>query len=109
MYEVVIAGDFCDRYSVAEKIREGNSNEIFKEIRPLIERADFRIVNFEFPVVKGKSAPIPKCGPNLLGSVYSVNAIKDAGFNVCTLANNHILDQGANNDLLTKKCLKKLE
>ena len=47
-------------------------------------------------IVKNRNyaRPITKCGPNLLGSESSVAAIRYAGFNCCTLANNHILDQG---------------
>lgn len=55
--------------------------------------------------MQGAPSPILKCGPNLQGQPQSVDAIKYAGFNVCTLANNHILDQGGNCCLMTKQKL----
>lgn len=92
--KILVAGDYCDRYRVSEIISEGRYDEMFGYVKPLIDDADFRFVNFEFPVVQKVGFPIPKCGPNLMGQAKSVDAIKYAGFNVCTLANNHILDQG---------------
>lgn len=73
-----------------------------------MERADISIVNFESPIIKeGKTPkPITKCGPNLKGSIEAIDAIKYAGFNCCTLANNHILDQGADCCMDTIECLK---
>ena len=50
--------------------------------------------------------PISKAGPLLKGSRNSVDFLKYAGFNVCTLANNHILDQGEKCCLNTKHLLE---
>lgn len=94
--KILIAGDFCQCNRVDELIRSHNYSSLFEEVSPLIQQADYSVVNFEFPIVasEDRAKPIAKCGPNLRGSQDSVNAIKNAGFNVCTLANNHILDQG---------------
>lgn len=92
--KVIIAGDYCDRFRISDKIKQGQYNELFDDVKPIIGQADYSIVNFEFPILIGEGAPITKCGPNLKGQLKSIDAIKYAGFNVCTLANNHILDQG---------------
>ena len=39
--------------------------------------------------------PIPKTGPNLKSPIESVEALKYAGFDMVTLANNHMMDYGA--------------
>ena len=52
------------------------------------------IVNFECPVTKGNEKPIIKQGPNLQCSEKGVEAVKWAGFDCVTLANNHFLDYG---------------
>lgn len=77
-------------------LQKNNFKGLFANICLVTEQADYSIVNFEFPIVKNRNyaRPITKCGPNLLGSESSVAAIRYAGFNCCTLANNHILDQG---------------
>lgn len=93
--KVLIAGDFCERYRVADLISKSNYKELFDEdVRNIIKRADYSIVNFEFPIVLGEKKPIEKCGPNLKGTPKSIEAIQYAGFNCATLANNHILDYG---------------
>lgn len=104
--KIIIAGDFCDCGHASKKIRKGEYSSMFDDVKPLIEQADFRIVNFEFPIVLNEGHPIAKCGPNLKGSKESVSAIKYAGFNICTLANNHILDQGADCCMITKQVLE---
>lgn len=108
--KILIAGDFCQGYRVDTLVKERRYGELFDEVKPIIESVDYSIVNFEFPVVinKGCAKPIPKCGPNLEGTEEAVDAVKYAGFKCCTLANNHILDQGEQCCLDTKNELEKV-
>ena len=108
--KILIAGDFCQRNRVDTLVKERGYGKLFDEVKPIIESADYSIVNFEFPVVldKGTAMPIPKCGPNLEGTIEAVEAVKYAGFKCCTLANNHILDQGEQCCLDTKNELEKV-
>lgn len=94
--KILFAGDFCQRYRTDDVIKSKQYSKLFGEIKPIVEGADYSIVNFEFPVIKihERAQPIKKCGPNLEGTIEAVDAIKYAGFKCCTLANNHILDQG---------------
>ena len=94
--KILVAGDFCPSYRINDFLQKNNFKGLFANICLVTEQADYSIVNFEFPIVKNRNyaRPITKCGPNLLGSESSVAAIRYAGFNCCTLANNHILDQG---------------
>ncbi|NLZ50945.1 MAG: CapA family protein [Rikenellaceae bacterium] len=104
---VLVAGDFCQTGRLFSLIKNREYDSMLSSVKPIIKSADYSIVNFEFPIVsKEKIAkPIPKCGPNLKGTIESVEAIKFAGFNCCTLANNHIMDQGAECAFETKKFL----
>ncbi len=105
--KLLISGDYCDRYRVSSSIERGDYQILFNQITPIVESCDYSIVNFEFPVVVDHECPIPKCGPNLKGQKKAIDAIRYAGFNVCTLANNHILDQGEKCCLNTKQLLEK--
>lgn len=105
--DIVIAGDFCDQFRVIDRITEGDFDGLFGNIKSYVEDADYSIVNFEFPIANGKCSPIEKCGPNLKGRSDAIYAIKHAGFNVATLANNHILDQGAECAIETQNALIK--
>lgn len=92
--KIIIAGDFCENARVRNEIEKKNFGFLFDKIRCHINDSDLSVVNFEFPIVRLKGSPIKKNGPNLSGSINSIDAVKYAGFNCCTLANNHILDQG---------------
>ena len=78
--------------------------DIFTEVLPYFEKADFRIVNLETPLAdKKKHTPIKKSGPNLICDPNNVLFLKTLNTDVCTLANNHIGDfgEGAVIDTLT--------
>lgn len=104
---LIIAGDFCERYRIANLISANKFENLFAdEVRDIIKKADYSMVNFEFPIVNGDKKPIEKCGPNLRGTIKSIEAIKFAGFSCATLANNHILDYGQEALLETKYLLE---
>ena len=105
--KVLVAGDFCQRFRVNEKIEQKEFGSMFDTIKPIISACDIKVVNFEFPIVTETGKTIKKIGPTLKGSEFAVEAVKYAGFNVCTLANNHILDQGEACCLETKDLLEK--
>lgn len=100
--EILVAGDYCPIERVNSLIKNNDYHHLFEKIESVISKADYSIVNFEYPIICDESKPIKKCGPNLGGSQASIKAIKEVGFNVCTLANNHILDQGEESCLKTK-------
>ena len=92
--KVLIAGDFCPQYRVAEKFEKGEFESVLGEVKDVISIADYSIVNFECPVTRGGEKPIDKCGPNLQCTEKGMEAVKWAGFDCVTLANNHFLDYG---------------
>ena len=100
--KILIAGDYCPRYRVEPILDSGNYSTVFGEVKPIVSKADYSIVNFECPVISKRETPIPKCGPNLKCNENAVKALAYAGFKCVTLANNHFLDQGENgvNDTL---------
>ena len=93
--KILVAGDFCPIKRVKPIVENGDYHSIFCELESIIKSADYSIVNYECPAVLGDYPPIKKCGPNLSSSPKGIEAIKYAGFDIATLANNHILDFGA--------------
>lgn len=92
---ILIAGDFVPQYTVAEKLKNEEFEAVFpKNIVEIIKSNDFSIVNLESPIIDDIYVPIVKCGPNLYSTSIAAKALKHIGFNVVTLANNHILDYG---------------
>lgn len=104
--KILIAGDFCSQNRVATLIDRKEYAPIFSEVAQITKIADYSIVNFECAVVEGNAQAINKCGPNFRCTSYAVEAIKYAGFDAVTLANNHIYDYGEEG---LKETLKALE
>ncbi len=91
---IIIAGDYCPRDRVAKALDEKHYDAVLGDIHEALNDADYSIVNLECPVVYFDTKPIDKCGPNLCCKKNGVEALKWAGFNCITLANNHFLDYG---------------
>ena len=96
MSRVLIAGDFCPVSRVENFLEEKNYALLFKDVRDIIQSVDYAVVNLECPIVIQPASPIVKCGPNLSCGSSILEAIRYIGFNMLTLANNHILDYGEN-------------
>lgn len=89
---LLFAGDFapCRRY---ESLVLQKGAEIFGDLQKNIAEADLSFLNLETPLcIKG--TPIKKTGPNFKAHPDCINAVKEVGFNVVGLANNHIMDFG---------------
>lgn len=94
MAKILITGDFCPigRTSVLGQRKEYNL--IYNDFLSVLEKHDFRITNLECPVGGKCIAPIRKTGPNLRAEDSAFSILKYGGFDLVTLANNHILDYG---------------
>lgn len=92
--KIIVGGDFCPQQRIKEKI-EIQDYDFFAPIIPLIRSADFAILNLECPVIDNNLfSPLPKIGPSLYAPANSLKILERSGFNVVTLANNHMMDYG---------------
>lgn len=94
---IIFAGDFCT--NAPEEIT------FDKALQGIIETSDINIVNFEAPLIAGKSQ-----SPNgfyLEQSDKSPLWLENNGFNMFSLANNHMLDFGRDGLFKTQKAFKK--
>ena len=92
--QILIAGDFCPCNRVVAAFEKANYASVLEEVQSLTLQANYSIVNLECPMVTINATPIEKEGPNLRCAANGVEALKYAGFNCVTLANNHFLDFG---------------
>ena len=92
--QIIIAGDICPQGRVAKAIEADQYDKVLGGVKEKTHIADYAVVNFECPVVEREGHPIAKCGPNLKCTIKGIEAIKWAGFDSVTLANNHFLDYG---------------
>ena len=106
--KILIAGDFCPMERVASLLDSGNYAPVFDDVKNVIFSAYYSVVNFECPVVPENAKPIVKLGPNLKCTEKGLEAVKWAGFDCVTLANNHFYDFGDEGVTCTIEACKKI-
>jgi len=93
---LLFCGDFAPVRRFQDVIPDAGS-AVFGDLKDEIHAADIAFLNLEAPLSK-RGTPIAKDGkpgkPGLRGHPDSIHAIADAGFNVVSLANNHVMDFG---------------
>lgn len=77
-------GDFC--------VKDTSSIIFSDDVQNIIEKSDIRAINFEAPLKSNDT--IKKSGPSLFQIDDSPTWLEEKGFNLVTLANNHIMDFG---------------
>ena len=94
-----IVGDFkCDGVS---KLAFDTSLQKF------LYQGNINVINFEAPITLPNSKRICKSGPNLSQSQKSAAFLEQNGFNLVSLANNHVMDYGEEALKNTMACFKK--
>ena len=91
---IIVTGDFHPRFQVASLFENRKFGVVLGEVKLVLDSADYSIVNFECAMSKPTDQTILKNGPCLRCSESGLEAIKWAGFNCVTLANNHFRDYG---------------
>lgn len=94
MINILITGDFSPRNRVSELMNKGCATALLEDIKPLVNQMDLAITNFETTIADNEDYPIEKYGPNLKCSSEAIGILKDTGFGMVTLANNHFYDFG---------------
>jgi poly-gamma-glutamate synthesis protein (capsule biosynthesis protein) len=90
---ILITGDFYAGNRIDDLIVHEKYNDIYNDFLPFIRSSDIAVTNLESPLTD-YNKPIPKTGPAIKASKKTMEALKYAGFNLLTLANNHIMDFG---------------
>ena len=90
---VLVTGDFYGGNGVENFIAKGNFVDLFADFLPIIQSHDVAITNLESAITDAKVS-IQKTGPAIKSSPLTAKFLKDTGFSLVTLANNHIMDFG---------------
>ena len=93
MISILFTGDFCPINRVEDVILMGDFLALSNDFLPIIQSADLAITNLECPITDSQMI-ISKTGPALKASPRAAEFLNQAGFNLVTLANNHIMDFG---------------
>ena len=65
-----------------------------ENLKNIIENSDISICNYEASIYTKNMQPIPKAGPHVYQAKESIEYLKQSGFNIVSMANNHIYDYG---------------
>lgn len=103
MAKIAFVGDFAPTCRIKELLKDSDFS-FLNEVQEFNSKVDYAVVNLEAPIAKGNTQ-IKKNGPHLRSPENIVDAIKYAGFNMATLANNHIRDYGSHGILNTISAL----
>ncbi len=90
MFTLAFGGDVMLGRGVAQSLDE-DWQSAFSAVRPWLAEADLTFANLESPLT---TAPQVSSGYDLRAKPLAVDALRTAGFDVVSLANNHALDAG---------------
>ncbi len=87
---VLVCGDWA---AVREfsNVHQWPPSDLYGDLLPVIRGVDLALVNLECPL--GGEEPLIKDGPAFRVDPASAAALRDTGFQIATLANNHVYDQ----------------
>jgi poly-gamma-glutamate synthesis protein (capsule biosynthesis protein) len=104
--EIVFVGDILMARGVDRQIKRHRSYLFpFQKVKSLIKRADISFGNLESPIISGR--PVRSGSVTFRIDLECAEALKDVGFDVLSLANNHTWNYGRQGLLSTFKCLRK--
>lgn len=92
--KIMVCADVAT-YKIRERIDADFCQPLLRDMKPVLDTADFRIANLECVLCdESVGGNIIKSGPNLRGDVKNAAFLEAAGIDCAVLANNHLGDLG---------------
>lgn len=104
--KILLTGDFFGGNKVENLIDNKKYDDIFGDLITQIKSSDISITNLESSLFDFSLPSIKKTGPALKAKSNVIDALEYAGFDLLTLANNHIMDYGEKGLLNTINVIK---
>lgn len=92
--QLAILGDINTDWGWRDGFDAGDTAAVFGDVLPALKNSDYAVANLELPLTDSNTPSI-KTGPCLRGKPTDIHILKQAGISAVSLANNHILDYGA--------------
>jgi gamma-polyglutamate biosynthesis protein CapA len=93
---MTMVGDVMMGRHVEEVTKRHGADYLFRHVKPYFDASDYVSGNFEHPILKDDVNRYEKTEKSihLRTDMDSIHAVKNAGFTVMNLANNHLMDYG---------------
>ena len=105
--KALLIGDVSPSRVSKESFRRKETDILFKDVKPLMQKSEFTFVNLECALTEATEA-IQKFGPPLAAPAEVAEVLKELGVTVCGLSNNHTFDLGIRGIEDTMKTLDKV-
>lgn len=106
---ILITGDFFGNNLSKKELNQ--KDILFNDFAPIINNSKLAITNLESVILDPRASyshkRIAKTGPHIYSEPQTLRALKEIGFKMVTLANNHIMDYGTEGLANTLTELKK--
>jgi poly-gamma-glutamate synthesis protein (capsule biosynthesis protein) len=104
--KVSFTGDILLDRGVGEKLKEKGLDYPYMSIKDLLKKTDILYGNLECPLLNEGTPTLKRRELIFKGDVLNVKSLKNAGYDVLNLANNHAMDYGGEGLASTIKVLK---
>jgi gamma-polyglutamate biosynthesis protein CapA len=93
---MTMVGDVMMGRHVEEVTKRHGADYLFRHVKPYFDASDYVSGNFEHPILKDDVNKYEKAEKSihLRTDMDAIHAVKNAGFTVMNLANNHLMDYG---------------
>ncbi|MCM3708364.1 MULTISPECIES: CapA family protein [Cytobacillus] len=93
---MTMVGDVMMGRHVEEVTKRHGADYLFRHVKPYFDASDYVSGNFEHPILKDDVNKYEKTDKSihLRTDMDAIHAVKNAGFTVMNLANNHLMDYG---------------
>ena len=92
--KILITGDLCPHNRIEELVLESDLKSVFNDFIDVFRGNDLNITDLECPLTESEAAR-PKTGPHQKAHPRCIEILKHAGIGLVAMANNHIMDYGA--------------
>ncbi|WP_394580954.1 CapA family protein [Cytobacillus firmus] len=93
---MTMVGDVMMGRHVGEVTKRHGADYLFRHVKPYFDASDYVSGNFEHPILKNVASKYEQTDKSihLYTDMDAIHAVKNAGFTVMNLANNHLMDYG---------------
>ena len=92
--KILITGDLCPHNRIEKLVLNSDLKSVFNDFMDVFRGNDLNITDLECPLTESEAAR-SKIGPHQKAHPRCIEILKHAGIGLAAMANNHIMDYGA--------------